>query len=77
MGMYERLGCAVFLEEGRSSPPHCSPFLWFWLEMVIFGLMCLGNDIEILHINLHVFGLWVREKGEGVRTRKSSWNKKL
>jgi hypothetical protein len=77
MGMCERLGCAVLLAEGRSSPPHCSPFLWFWLEMGIFALMCLGNDIEILHINLYVFGSWVREKGEGVRTRKSSWNKKL
>jgi hypothetical protein len=30
--------------------------------MGIFGLMCLGNDIEILYINLYVFGSWVREK---------------
>ena len=77
MGMCERLGCAVFLAEGSSSPPHCSPFLWFWLEMGIFALMCLENDIEILHINLYVFGSWVREKGKGVRTRKSCWDKKL
>jgi hypothetical protein len=77
VGMCGRLGCEVFLVEGGRSFAHSSPFVCFWLEMGFFALMCLGNDIEILHINLYVFASWVREKGEGIRTRKSSWNKKL
>ena len=52
-------------------------FLCFYLEMSIFALMFLGNDIVQLHINLCVFGSYVREKGESVRTRKGWWDNKL
>jgi hypothetical protein len=69
--------CHVFVLGGNSPPPRCSPFFWFCVEKGIFALMCLGNDIEILHINLNVFGSWVREKGEDVRTRKGCWGKQL
>ena len=45
--------------------------------MSIFALMVLGNDNVQLHINLCVFGSYVREKGESVRTRKGWWDNKL
>ena len=45
--------------------------------MSIFELMFLGNDIVLLHKNLYVFGAYVREKGESVRTRKGWWDNKL
>ncbi len=77
MGICGRLAGAMFLSLGGSSAPRRSPFLCFYLEMGIFALMCLKNDVEILHINLYVFGSRVREKGKGVRTRKSCWHKKL
>ena len=77
MGMCGRLECAMFLSLGGSSPPRSSPFLCFCLEMGIFALMYVKNDIEILHINLYVSGSRVREKGQGVRTRKGCWHKKL
>ena len=77
MGMCGREWAAVFLAEGGRFPSHCSLFLWFWLEMGIFSRMYLGNDSRQLHINLYEFGSCVRVKGEGVRTRKSIWNKKL
>jgi hypothetical protein len=70
MGMCGRYGCALFLSLGGSSPSCCSPFLCFFLEMSIFALMSLGNDIVQLRINLYVFGSYVREKVESVRTRK-------
>jgi hypothetical protein len=72
-----KVRCGLFLSLGWSSPPCSSPFFWFCVEMGIFALMRLKNDIEILHINLYVFGSWLREKGEGVRTRKGCWHKKL
>ena len=77
MGMCGRLGYGLFWSLGWSSPPRSSPFFWFCVEMVIFALMCLKNDIAILHINLYVFCSWSREKDEGVRTRKGCWHKKL
>ncbi len=77
MGMCGRLGCGLKLSLGLSSPPCSSPFIWLCVEMGIFALMCIKNDIEILHINLYVFGSWLREKGEGVRTRKGWWDKFL
>jgi hypothetical protein len=77
MGMCERYGCALFLSLGGSSPSRCSPFLCFFLEMSIFALMSLGNDIVELHINLCLFGSYVREKGASVRTRKGWWDNKL
>jgi hypothetical protein len=64
----------MFLSLGGSPPPPFEPFFWFCVEMSFFALIFLRNDIEILHINLYVFGLWVREKGEGVRTRKGWWD---
>ncbi len=77
MGMCGRFACAMFLSLGGIFHPRRSPFLCFCLEMGFFALMCLKNDIEILHINLYVFGSRVREKGQGVRTRKGCWHKKL
>ncbi len=61
--------CNVFVVGGEFPPPFFA-ILCFCLEMLIFALMGVKNDIEILHINLYVFGSRVREKGEGVRTRK-------
>ncbi len=77
MGMCGRLAGAMFLSLGGSFAPRRSLFLCCCLEMGIFALMCLKNDVEILHINLYVFGSRVREKGQGVRTRKGCWPKKL
>ena len=77
MGMCGRIEGESFFSLGGSSPPRSSPFFCFCLEMGIFALMCVKNDTEILHINLYVFGAWVREKGEGVRTRKCCDHKKL
>jgi hypothetical protein len=77
MGMCGRLGYGLFWSLGWSSPPRSSPFFWFCVEVGIFALMRLKNDIEILHINMYVFGSWLREKGGGVRTRKGCWHKKL
>ncbi len=61
--------CNVFVVGGEFRPPLFSFFL-FCLKMAFFALMCFGNHIVILHINLYVFGSCVREKGEGVRPRK-------
>ena len=69
--------CAQFLSLGGRNPPRCSPFLWFCLVLSIFALNFCWNAIVQLHINLYVFGACVREKGEGVRTRKGCWDKKL
>ncbi len=77
MGMRGRIEGESFLSLGGSSAPRRSPFLCFCLEMGFFALMCLKNDVEILHINLYVFGSRVREKGQDVRTRKGCWHKKL
>jgi hypothetical protein len=70
MGMCGRLEYAMFFSLGGSSHPRRSPFFGFFLEMGIFALMFLGNDSVQLHINLYVFGTYVRKKGESVRTRK-------
>ncbi len=53
------------------------PCVCFWVEMGIFALKFFKNDMEILHTDLYVFGSYVWEKGEGVRTRKGCWHKKL
>jgi hypothetical protein len=39
MGICGRLVSALFLSLWGSSPPRCSPFLWFCVEMDIFALM--------------------------------------
>ena len=76
MDVWKVSGCNVFVVGGEFRPPSFA-FLCFGLEMGIFALMCLKNDVEILHINMYVFGSRVREKGQGVRTRKGCWHKKL
>ena len=78
MGICGRIEGEIFLSLGGSSASKWrSPLLCFCLEMGFFALMRLKNDVEILHINLYVFGSRVREKGQGVRTRKGCWHKKL
>ena len=77
MGMCGRLGCAKFMSWGGRSAHRCASFFGFCLKKVFFALVCLGNHFVILHINLYVFGACVREKGDGVRTRKGCWDKKL
>ena len=75
--MCARLWCEKIVSLGGRSAHRCASFFGFCLKMVFFALVCLGNHFVILHINLYVFGAFVREKGGGVRTRKGCWNKKL
>jgi len=62
---------------GGGSPTLCVHLIVVCLKMGFFGLMCLGNYIVQLLINLNVFDPSVLEQGDGVRTRKCCWNKKL
>jgi hypothetical protein len=68
--------CNVFLAGGGFPYPLC-PFNCYLSQSGFFGLMCLGNYIVQLLINLNVFDPSVLEQVGGVRTRKSCWNKKL